>query len=156
MTRTIRTTTFSMLIALVLLAVTVTSAFAAPPQNLHIEVDEVIGTSGETFFASGPAVGSGLVCATGTVDDLSIVVSSPGGATTILHVLKRFYCADSSGTFDVRMVVHLDNTTHETTARWRIAGGTGAYTSLRGNGQLAGTPIVPGTSIHDVYDGRVN
>jgi hypothetical protein len=54
------------------------------------------------------------------------------------------------------MVVHLDNNTSYTTARWRISGGTGDYTGLRGRGSLAGTPILPGTSIYDVYDGQVN
>ena len=156
MTKTVRTTTLSILVAMMLLAVSVTTAFAAPPLSLHMEVDEVIGTSGETFFASGPAVSAGAVCPTGTVDDLSVVASSPGGATTILHVHNRFYCADASGTFDVRMVVRLDNSTHETTARWVLYGGTGDYARLRGRGYLVGTPIVPGTSIHDVYDGRVN
>ena len=157
MNKTLRTTASSLLLTGLLLAVTVSTAFAAPPQSLHIEVDEYIGTSGETFFASGPAVSSGAVCPTGTVDDLSIVASGPsGGSSTILHVLKRFHCTDLSGTFDVRMTVHLDLVTNETTASWRVAGGTGAYTHLRGNGSLVGTPIVPGTSIHDVYDGKVH
>ena len=79
MTKTVRTTTLSILVAMMLLAVSVTTAFAAPPLSLHMEVDEVIGTSGETFFASGPAVSAGAVCPTGTVDDLSVVASSPGG-----------------------------------------------------------------------------
>ena len=157
MTKKIRTTTLSILIAFVLLAVTVSAVFAALPMNVHIEVDEFVGTSGETFFASGPAVDAGTVCSTGTVDDISIEASGPSGGTfTILNVLKRFTCGDSSGTFDVKLVVRLDLVTHETTARWNVVGGTGDYTSLHGSGSLVGTPIDPGISIHDVYDGGMH
>ncbi len=153
----IRKATLSVFTALVLLAVSVSAVYAVPPQGLHIEVDEVIAASGETFYASGAAVDAGAVCPTGTVDDLSTTASgAPGGAITILQVVKRFYCADLSGTFDVRLVVRLDNTTHFTTASWRIVSGTGAYAGLHGNGLLAGTPIDPGVSIHDVYDGQVH
>ncbi len=153
----LRTTAISLLFALTLIAVSATAAGAAPPLGLHIEVDELIGTNGETFFASAAAVDAGVVCPTGTVDDLSIVVSgAPGGSISILHVLKRFYCADLSGTFDVRLVVRLDNVTHYTSASWRVVDGTSAYASLKGNGSLAGTPLDPGASIQDVYDGQVH
>ena len=156
MSRKIRTTTHSVLIAIMLLAVTVSAAFAAPPMDVHIEADEFIGTSGEVFVATGSAVDAGLVCATGTVDDVSVDVSgSPSGSFRILKVLKRFNC-DDGGTFDVKLNVRLDLTTNETTARWKIVGGTGDYAGLGGNGSLVGTPIVPGTSIHDVYDGSVH
>lgn len=154
MTKKIQTTIISVLIALALLAITVSSVFAAPPLDVHIEVDEYIGTSGEAFFATGPAVDAGIVCPTGTVDDISINESGPpGGAFTILNVLKRFTCGDSSGTFDVMLVVRLDLETHETTARWNVVGGTGDYAALHGNGSLVGMPVVLGTIIHDVYDG---
>jgi hypothetical protein len=156
-TKKVRKTTHSVLIAFVLLAVTVSTVFAAPPQDVHIEVTEFINTSGETFYASGPAVDAGSVCSTGTVDDLSIEASGPsGGSFTMLNVLKRFTCGDSSGSFDVRLVVRLDLVTHETTARWNVVGGTGDYAHLHGNGSLVGTPIDPGNSIHDVYDGSMH
>ena len=153
----LRTAAISVSIALVLLAGTASSAFAAPPLKVHIEVDEIVATSGEPFLASGPAVLAGLVCPSGTVDDLSGTVSgSPGGAFSILHVLKRFNCDDASGTFDVALTVKLNNSTHFTTASWRIVAGTGNYVGLHANGSLAGTPIVPAVSIHDVYDGKVH
>ncbi len=153
----VQKTAISSVLALLMVAVSVTVAGAIPPLDLHIEVDEVIATSGETFYASGDAVDEGVVCATGSVDELSTVVSgAPGGSFSILHILKRFYCADASGTFDVRLVVKLDNVTHYTTASWKIVDGTGVYASLNGNGSLAGTPIDPGVSIHDVYDGQVH
>jgi hypothetical protein len=73
-----------------------------------------------------------------------------------LLILKEFICGDNnSNTFLIRMTVRLDNTTLETTARWSFEGGTGAFAALRGRGTLVGTPIVPGVSIHDVYDGAV-
>jgi hypothetical protein len=136
---------------------TVSMAAAAPPPNVHIEVPEVIGVNGDPFTASGAAVSAGVICASGTVDDLAVVSSGSGAGTfVILHVDKRFTCDDLSGTFDVRMVVRLDETTDSTTAHWRIVGGTGAYSGLRGGGWLVGTPIVPDESILDIYDGRVH
>ena len=150
----LRTAAFSALIAAVFLAGT---AFAAQPLAIHIEVDEIIATSGEPFAASGPAVDAGLVCPSGTVEDLSTKVSGPpAGAFSILHVLKHFNCEDASGTFDIALTVKLNNSTHYTTASWRIVAGTGDYAGLHANGSLAGTPIVPGDSIHDVYDGMVH
>ena len=146
----------SILLTLVLLISTASAVLAAPPKSLHIEVLESIGTSGEAFAATGGAVDSLLVCPTGTVDDLDVSISGSGSSPfRILHVQKRFNCGDSSGSFDVEMVVKLDLTTNATTARWKIVGGTGSYAGLKGNGSLVGTPVEPGVSIHDVYDGFV-
>ena len=153
MNKRIRNTSLSVLIALVLLALANSAAYAVPLKNLHMEVVDIVGASGETFVASGDAVDNGVVCATGTVDDLSVEPSGGSGTYTILHVVKRFYCDDGSGTFDIKMLVRLNNTTLQTSARWKFVGGTGSYTSLHGQGYLQGTPVVPGTSILDVYDG---
>ena len=157
MKRKLRTAAFSFLIAAVFLAGTASAAFAAKPLAPHIEVDEIIATSGELFAASGAAVDAGLVCPSGTVEDLSTKVSGPpAGAFSILNVIKRFDCDDASGSFDVRLVVRLDNATGETTARWVAVAGTDAYSNLHANGSLVGTPIVLGFSIQDVYDGMVH
>jgi hypothetical protein len=157
MKRNMRTAALSVLIAAVLLAGTASAAFAAQPLAVHIEVNEIIATSGEPFAASGPAVDAGLVCPTGTVEDLSSMVSGPpAGAFSILNVVKRFDCDDGSGSFDVRLAVRLDNATGETTARWVVVAGTDDYSNLQANGSLVGTPIVLGYSIHDVYDGMVH
>ena len=132
------------------------TVFAAPPLDVKIEATEFIGTSGETFSASGSAVDAGVMCETGTVDDLNVVVSGPpAGSFRILKVLKRFIC-DGGETFDVKLIVRLNLTTNETTARWKIVGGTGDYADLYGNGSLVGTPIEPGLSILDVYDGSMH
>ena len=139
-----------------ILIVSTSVALAAPPLGLHIEVTEYINTSGEAFAASGPAVDAGIVCASGTVNDVSVVVNgNPSSGFRTLHVLKRFNC-NGGGTFDVKMKVRLDLTTNATTARWNIVSGTGAYAGLKGNGSLVGNPIVPGTSILDVYDGKAH
>ena len=155
--RKFRTATLSVLIAFVLLVVTISTVFAAPPMDVHIVVDELTSGLGvdEPFTASGSAVDAGLICATGMVQDVS--VSTSGGTAApyrIIQVLKHFTCDD--GTFDVSMLVRLDLETHYTTASWRVVSGTGAYTDLQGSGSLIGTPIIPGASIQDVYDGMLH
>lgn len=157
MTKKIRTTSLSILIAFILLAITVSTVFAAPPQNVHIEVAELIGGIGvnEPFTASGAAVDNGVICATGMVQDVSVsTFGSPSAPYRNIQVLKRFTCG--TDTFDVSMVVKLDLATNYTTASWRIVGGTGGFAGLRGRGSLVGTPIDPGNSILDVYDGSVH
>ena len=154
MSKKIRTTTLSVLIAFILLAVTVSVVFAAPHYFVHIEVEEQISTSGETFYASGPAVDADVMCPTGIVnDDLDGYYDLPGGKIRILYVTKHFVCEDGSGTFDLNLNVHLNLATNRTTARWNVVGGTGDYADLHGNGSLVGTPIDPGNSILDVYNG---
>jgi hypothetical protein len=83
------------------------------------------------------------------------IVNPSGPTIRILDVLKRFTCGDGSGAVHVRLLVRLDLTTHETTATWHVQGGTGDYAGLSGNGKLVGTPIDPGVSILDVYDGKL-
>lgn len=157
MTKKVRMATHSVLIAFVLTAIAVSAVFAAPPLDVHIQVDELIGGLGvdEPFTASGSAVDAGLICAAGMVQDVSVSTSGAASAPfRVIQVLKRFTCGD--GTFDIRMVVHLDLATNTTTARWRVVSGTGDYVDLHGNGSLVGTPIVPGASIHDDYYGRMH
>ena len=147
----------NVLAGIFLLAVSVSTVVAVPPAPLHIEVLEYPGDSAPVpFTASGAAVDAGLVCAAGTVVDVSVTSNDPSGPFQILQVLKRFTCGDGSGTFDIKMVVKLDLATHDTTARWQIAGGTGVYAGLKGQGSLIGMSIVPGISIQDSYDGKVH
>jgi hypothetical protein len=148
---------FGLLAAVLLLALNASPAFAASPEPIHIEVLEYpSGTSAppEPFTASGPAVDAGLVCAAGMVEDVALTYNDPVGSTQMIWALKRFDCGD--GIFDVELVVRLDLTTHNTTARWRIVDGTGDYVGLKGRGSLVGTAADPGVSILDVYDGRVH
>jgi hypothetical protein len=131
---------------------------AVPPAPLHVEVLEYPGSAiPEPFLASGAAVDGGMVCAAGTVVDVSITSNQPAGPFRILQVLKRFTCDDASGTFDIKMVVKLDLATNDTTARWQIVGGTGDYAGLKGHGSLIGLSNLPGEySILDHYDGKVH
>jgi hypothetical protein len=155
-----RKSKFSILVTALSLSIVliVTPVVAAPPLTVHIEVPATINPDPDPFVATGPAVDAGALCPTGVSTDLSVVIVSnpPGNTIRILKVLKQFVCDDGSGTFDVNLVVNLDLMTHETTAHWRIVGGSGDYVGLQGNGNLIGTPIVPGSSIYDVYDGTIH
>ena len=148
----------SLFIVSFILGFSSTKVFAAKPLDLHIEVEEVIGNvPADPFTASGSAIDYGLVCASGTVqDDYVQINGSLGGSFRTLKVVKHFVCDDGSGFFDIEMQVRLDNSTNETTAHWRIISGTNDYLYLKGTGSLVGIPIVPGTSILDIYDGKVH
>lgn len=144
-------------IVVAVLVIFVVPVMAAPPQFVHIEALEYINTNGEAFKITGSAVDAGIVCPEGTTDDISIQTSGPTeGAFRNLNILKRFTCDDTSGTFELMLNVRLDLTTHETIAQWRVVSGTGDYTNLHGRGYLVGTPVNPGISIFDVYDGTMN
>ena len=141
------------------LAMPVTPAVAAGPKAVHIEAYEEIGDPlfPGPWSASGPAVDAGLLCNGGTVIDTSVTTSGPSSGTTRrLRVNKHFTCGDGSGTFDIYLSVKLDLITSYTTANWKIVGGTGAYAGLSGRGKLQGTPVVPGLSINDVYNGKLH
>ena len=131
-------------------------ACSGQPQSLHIEVSDLISSDGDTFNASGPAVNNTIICPSGTVSDVNVSQSgSTQGAFSNYDVLKKFDCADGSGTFEIELKVKLENATGNTTASWQLANGTGNYANLSGEGTLVGTAIVQGTSIFDVYDGKV-
>jgi hypothetical protein len=152
-----KTKIFALLITILMLALNVSLVFAARPLDIHIEVLEQLDFSfNEPFAASGPAVDNGLVCATGTVEDLGGTVKDLNGPYTLMWLKKRFYCDDASGTFDVRLIVHLNEDTGFTTANWNVIDGTGNYGNLKGNGKLVGTPVVLGFNILDVYDGKMH
>lgn len=146
------------LVVILSIGLPVSTVTAAPPLDVHIEVVATIDiTISDPFVASGPAVDAGLLCPTGQQSELSVQTSGPpAGNFRILRIVKQFVCDDGSGTFDISMVVRLDLLTHETTANWRVTGGTGYYAGLHGNGKLVGRPIDPGISILDLYDGRLH
>ena len=147
------------LAGVLLMAFTVTPVFAAQPEALHIEVLEFPGGVSalpEPFTASGEAVDSGSVCGSGMVADIEVTYNDPGGNFVTIWALKRFTCGDASGTFDIRMVVQLDLTTRDTTARWRVVGGSGDYAGLKGQGSLVGYSNYPDPGILDIYDGMVH
>jgi len=150
-------------ISLLILVMAVVSGFTVVPRrgssglDVHIEDVEHDISDGTGFFeASGSAVVAEAMCPEGEVEDLSVTVyETPNGIYEILVVTKKFTCDDDSGTFDVKMVVRLDLSTNETIAIWRFTGGTDDYDGLRGLGKLVGTPVDPGVTITDVYDGKI-
>ena len=88
-----------------------------------------------TFDASGAAVDDGTICESGTVDDTGIIFAgfqSERGAQ--IPVRKTFTCGDGSGTFFVKIQVHLDFESSTESFTWVVLGGTGDYSHLRGSG----------------------
>ena len=76
---------------LLLLILNISSVFAAPPLTLHIEAYELIGVpAGHAFTATGPAVDAGLVCASGTIANQSIVTANTNGPFSTILVEKQF------------------------------------------------------------------
>ena len=157
MKKLFRIAPISLLLVLTLLLLTSSIAFAARPLGLHMEVYEVIAAEGDVFIASGPAVDAGIICPTGTQDNLVInEFGPPEGDFRILYIYKVFTWGDGSGMFGIKMRVKLDLTTGYTTATWYFNGGIGDYHGLRGHGTLVGIPDVPFESILDIYDGTAH
>jgi hypothetical protein len=110
------------------------------------------GFNSGTFEASGSAVDAGLICESGTVDDTRIIFAgwqSRWGAQ--IPVRKTFTCDDDSGTFFVKIQVHLDFATATESISWVVQGGTGAYEDLRGSG--GGSTVSDGS---DPQTGNIN
>jgi hypothetical protein len=111
---------------------------AGTPQQVQIVSHMNFNPDGPNFgdfTATGSAVDSGLVCASGTVVDTGIVFGGfQSGRSAQILVRKTFTCADGSGTFFVKIQVHLDFETETESFTWVVLGGTGDYESLRGSG----------------------
>lgn len=141
----------SILAGVFLLAISVSPVFAAAPLPVNIVVHELYGDDTlEPFSASGPAVDAGLLCGSGMVKDTGSSVNDSAGPYRIIRASKQFVCGGES--FDLEMVVRLDLTTFNTTARWRIIGGTGDFSGLKGHGLLIGTSNNPDPNILDIVD----
>jgi hypothetical protein len=153
--RAIRTKFVVLLLGLILVLLSVSVAAAAPPLKLQIVVDEYINLQNKPFTASGPAVDSGAICASGTVSEVSSPFGPSQGNYILLNIRKEFVCGDGSGTFYIKMKAKLDANGF-TTANWKFDGGTLNYVNLKGNGKLVGDPTLAKNDILDVYDGRVH
>jgi len=110
---------------------------AAGPQSVTIDVVNTFAgdpTTG-TFTAIGSAVDSDLICPVGTiVDTRNGFAGGQSGRKLQILVIKEFTCGDGSGTFFIKMQVHIDFATGETFT-WVVLSGTGAYGHLQGSGQ---------------------
>ena len=146
--------------AAIILAVSLAGPVAAgAPTDVHIvsHMDfNPDGFNSGDFTASGPAVGAGLICASGTVDDTRIIFAGgQSGRKAQIPVRKTFTCDDGSGTLFVKIQVHLEFETSTETFSWVVLGGTGDYAGARGSG--SGTTVSDGsdpqTGNFNTYDG---
>jgi hypothetical protein len=143
------------------LAVAAGPTAAASPENVTIVSHMNFNPDGFNFgdfTATGAAVDDGTLCASGTVDDTRIILAGlQSGSRIQIPVWKTFTCDDGSGTFFVRIQVHLDLATSTETFSWVIQGGTDDYLGLRGSGQ--GTTVSDGsdpqTGNFNTYEGFV-
>ena len=150
----------SLLIAstvVLLLALSVAGAAASPPVDVEITVDSTIppdgGPSYGPFTARGPAVEAGVICPSGdTFETFGKGTGFQSNSGFNFQVIKRFTCADGSGTFLVKMQVRVDHKGDNFS--WNIVGGTGAYERLHGAGQGI-APATP-TGVLGMLSGRVH
>jgi hypothetical protein len=151
-------------VALFLVALPIASVGATPSEDVRFEGPSYFGPPGfGTFIASGPGVDSGAICATGTTLDVFGKVApkmgqSPNGVN--MQVVKEFTCDDRSGSFFVKLQVHIDYRTWPT-FNWVVKGGTGDYEDLKGNGDgFALFPLFNGgpepIGVYDVYEGKLH
>jgi hypothetical protein len=107
------------------------------------------GASG-TFVASGSAVDSGVVCASGEWTNVDF---SFGGNSNWFE--DEMICADGSGSFVVRVSdLGIPTVEEPWTGPWVIVRGSGRYGALQGNGDYSGDfSVEPGT---ETYTGTVS
>src|SRR5690242_14423675 len=147
------------LAASILVVASAVPVFAATPAlGATIESHVTFNPDGPNygwFTASGPAVGAGTLCASGTFVDTGIKFAgfqSPRGVVQ-LQVFKTFTC-DGGGTFDVKMQIQANFGTGNETFAWAITGGTGAYAGLHGAG--TGTTVPTDTGNINTYTGMLS
>ncbi len=112
-----------------------------------------------TFEATGSAADQGVVCRKGLVDDLTVVDMSPlqNGRDVDAALDKRFTCDDGSGTFTLRLSIHVSAGTNAETISWVALSGTGAYERVRGGGSgstVAGPASSQATNTYVGFLGR--
>ena len=140
-------------VAAVFLALATVSVLAGPMQTVQISVLtdlDTLPSVPDPFAASGAAVTSGVLCATGTVFTGPYNWPPPPSGSVVM--VKHFECAD--GAFDVELRVWL-LTGGDTTGIWKVIGGTESYVHLKGHGTLTGTYDPANNDVLDVYIGKV-
>ena len=128
---------------------------AAAPQQVEIVSHMNFNPDGfnfGTFEASGIAADNGTICGSGTVDDTRIIFAGfQSGRGAQIPVRKTFTCGDGSGTFFVKIQVHLDFESATESFTWVVLGGTGDYQHLKGSG--GGSTVSDGS---DPQTGNIN
>lgn len=151
----------AVLAASLVLMTVIGSVSAATPQQVEILSHMNFNPDGPNFgdfSATGTAVESGLICASGTVLDTGIVFAGfQSGRSAQILVRKTFTC-DGGGSFFVKIQVHLDFETSTETFTWVVTGGTGAYANLHGSGggTTVGDGSDPQTGNFNTYTGYVH
>lgn len=145
------------LLAVLLLVPSVSTAQAAAPLGVKIDIQTTFGEpSYGPFVATGPAVDAGLVCGEGDTGD--IAVKAAGGQAhgrLNLQVLKQFTCSDGSGSFVLKFQLRVDDRLGRASSSWNVESGTDAYESLKGNGTAYGLPVDDFTA-HDELFGAMH
>ena len=128
-------------VALLAVASAVSFAGVAQGAQTPFTITDTInfGTGARAFTATGP------LCASGTYAD-DIVADRPfphsNGAIVVIRTV--FTCADGSGTFNGLKrfrVAFVNDTSFTFTGRLKLKGGTGAYTRMRGHGNVVGAAV---------------
>jgi hypothetical protein len=104
----------------------------------------------ETFTTAG-----GALCPSGTATtDFDKFGGSAHSHAGSFHLSKVLVCDDGSGTFTINVDAATVFGSPTDQGGWSVAGGTGAYATLSGGGNLVGTYVDEG--IIDQYTGSVH
>lgn len=128
----------------------------APVLDVAIHVPTRLPAGPPTpFTASGGAVAKGLICASGVVSTGPVKWEPwPDSERYFtLSMIKYFVC--SGGTFDVRLVVTLDNWSGSTVGTWQIIDSSGSCAGLKGHGTIVGIFDRDTNVVTDDYTGTM-
>jgi len=123
-------------------------AEAASPEGVTLVSHVTFNPDGPNygdFDATGAAVDSGTMCASGTFVDVGIRFAgfqSDRGEVQ-LQVVKEFTCDDGSGTFIVKMQIQANFDTGFESFTWVGLGGTEAYAGFKASGTGSTVPNRP-------------
>jgi len=149
------------LLVAVVAALGIVAALGAPvlagaPQRVTIVSNVTFNPNGPNFgdfTATGPAVVSGVICATGTFVDIGLKFQGfeSNRGMVQLQVIKEFTCDDGSGTFVVKLQIQANFDTGIESFSWVVLGGTGDHSALRGAGR--GSTVPTDTGNINTYSG---
>lgn len=148
-------------VATTLLAVMAAPVDATPSSDVTMEgfnpaPDENGDRAPGTFTASGPAVDSGTMCASGSTEyeliELSGPIKNPNGIN--FKVRKWFDCDDGSGSFLLKAQGRFLFARGDSTFSWVILRGTGVFEDLHGTGSGTAINVVDG--VDDFFEGGLH
>lgn len=133
-------------------------ATATPPTDVTFEYDFFFEPEpfGE-FEATGSAVNDGLMCPSGTLEEVLFRQSHFGKNVT---PVDRFICHEGGGfgpgdSFVMKVQVHIDFP--DIIGTWVIKNGTGAFEDIHGRGTTDGNFIFdPAFGVHEARSGKMH